>query len=478
MSDHLTTSMLQLSRLLAQGMVTHILSSPGDGMVWSIDPFTVRDVKELKLMVILDDGTVAIHCPDGLPDSMTDAAMPLASHPGVLLTEDLSVRATAPQDTDKFDELLAALAKIEVLSDRVEGVEHALTAALRDDLPDDATNSVLDRLDEIAATLQTFAEPPAPEPTGAEIGIADQLGVLLDAVAQISDAHSGTLTSQQFQHALVDLGQRIDASHREFVKPEDLTCLLDRMRGAADFPEMTAKLDQLTGKIDGLIRMPQPRLEMAPIHQALARQSAALATVVRRIEATLADVQPQRVPPDDAVVLGLGSLRDAINRRNSPEPWSMALMATTEKLAQDVAKLAMAASMPPIASAGPSEFVVLRQQLARHATAHATVLRRLEAVVDRLSEHDVLAGQKHEMCDIDTPVLTELAAIRSLLETDPIAPHYPPEADFDCSDDFRAFSPDLWMQKISAMDHDGRIALAEEIATVFRSAETRRSKVS
>lgn len=473
MNDQLTKGGSQLSRLYGQGIVTHILATPEDGSDWSIDPFSVRNIENLELMVILDDGRVAICCPDGLPPGLAGNATAIADIPdGIANFKHHRERDPTPAD-DRLDRILTSLAHFDTITSRLDGLEQAVNDASLASANDGHRSDVMERFDDMSAILRSLTMPPVPDstvPDTAAMQIAERLSDLTKAVDTLSESQSKALSVQQFEAGATALNMQLTELRSDLTAGQDFVQKMYQTDADTAGARLGHELLQMSAKIDALCLAPMPKLEMTPIHQALSRQTTALSTVVRRIETLFANGQAAKPAfSDHAILAKLDALQATVAQLKEQEGRADEVLSSIEQISHDVADLTAFASSANNTWLSTGDRISLRQQLSRHAVANATVLRRLEALADRAPLNVDEDEQRTDLHVVAIQILEELQALKTLVPVEKV------NLSVDCE---QTKADDRGSSLLAALNPQARIDLAEQLSMALLIANTNASEIN
>lgn len=473
MSDQLTTSGRQLSLLIARGMITHILAPPTKGMEWSIDPQKIRAVEELSLMVILDDGTVAISCPNGLPKNMADTALPIESLPSVQKQDALPKNNEILNTFFKSDEFLSTISKIDFIKNGLESISTQVIDDAHFRKTDPNLENILDRLAGIESSISSLEKLTTAKANQTTI----ENSAALREIKSLSDSLKALPASLRDNHALLEVEKRtseiqdsIKLIQQDSLKTEDIQALERDLFTKTKLSEFKKFLETIDSKVDMLSRAHPPRLEITPIHKAIARQTTAISTVVRRLETAISELQSTSNQSSQNDEHQSAKESPSIIEKKSPNSDQIShLTKLTEQLYQDLSTFAIEAQTTKDSGVYHLEMIALRRQLARHATAHATVLKRLEAAINSLAAWNLKPNAEDFETEKSERVLDELSKIINFLEHINIQTGTASNVALTHEEVGRFYFDRIW--KKDTMKETNRIKLAEQIACKIKSLQ-------
>ncbi len=437
MAEQLTTSDFQLSRLLEHGMVTHLLASPGDDMEWSIDPQQIREIDGLKMLVILDDGTVAISCSGNLPAGLADTATPIERAPE---TFEQPVPQPSPETqraVKKMDEVLSALARFDLLSERVEDAERSLTRVLEQVKLDAGSAKVLDRLEEVATLVKVLARPSVPKPSlpdANELKLAERLSALSDNVAQISKNVSAGLTLPQLKTALTHLTDSMERPAADHVTSQDFSDFLEKVR--AGFGGLDATIAEKFTKLSSSVHALSN--EVSAKHDLQTLENAVTALTDQMEKGSLRSLKPSDL--------------EAIMTQFHTDDLFLTMLQTLGKIDEKVDTMGL--GLQPQLDAR-----TLQEALSDQTTAVSKVVGRVEAALSNLHQPNSSLQ--------DSDILKKLNSLNDIIEHQTFQNEWAKELlemteELAC--DVAIVAENSLMPKVSAVDGAEMIILRQQFA--------------
>ncbi len=465
MDDQLTKGSSQLSRLFGQGIVTHLLATPEDRSDWSIDPNSVRNIPNIELMVILDDGRVAICCPDGLPQGLVRAATQIEKLPEFRAEFGEYQTPHAEVKDDRLDRVLASLEQLQSIPFQLQGLEQTITAVAGTASEVKAQADIMTRFDDVSTVLQKLDALESSKLTVEERAAkstAESLADLVTAIDLLLQQQMVPVSLTQFETGISALNNLIQDLRLDLTAGQDFVQKMYRTDADTTGAKIAHELAQMSDKIESFCLLPAPRFDMTPIHQALSRQTTALSTVVRRIEALFNSEQAtNRDQTDPIVIQKLDALQSSFSIILDHDGSQIEILSAIQDIGRELEKLAEISLNTERHWVSSNDRVSLRQQLSRYAVANASVLTRLEAVTDRIVRCVEHNHQADNSSTADTLLLEESHALRSYVSIGKNV----------SKPDYGSCSPedDLSFQ-LSSLSVKKRFEIAEQLSKAFLSA--------
>ncbi|SEM73563.1 hypothetical protein SAMN04488003_10419 [Loktanella fryxellensis] len=389
----------RITTLHQQGFVTHVLSPPADGIVWSIDPQSVRDLDGLTLLVICDDGTVAVGCPDGLPavldgmatslDPACDTAPPLPDAEEADAAGPSGLQPSLPKAHETTGSGVPQPETVEGADARaaVEATDDPTAPPERGAAPDEEGVAILARLDRIDAGLQVAHAHAAT----VDIRIAAELDHLMQ---RFSHDRTSIVTNSisDLGHAIRTLQGDIERDRADVPSHADLRTAVDDVVASirADRASNALRSDvahqTIVGRLDDLWQQSAAQ-DLSWLTTALGRQADVTERILTRQEAASAqDVSAGLIDKiqDMSVALdGIAGTADAVT----------ALTAAVNQLSRDISASAVATPTAPAVPSGEPDNASLRQHIVRQGLVQSQLLRKLDRLMGALETSGATSAQ-------------------------------------------------------------------------------------
>lgn len=232
--------------------------------------------------------------------------------------------------------------------------------------------------------------------------VSDTVALLCKISAQVDRLGHDRLALDQlmerfdaFETKVENLAHR-DQWHGRF---EEITEKLAQIEISLDQLDPSAVLEEVLPRVKTTAPAAVQLIDMAPIHQAIARQTTAMAQAVRRLEAVAAQVEASRPGTEDSLDRFETLIRDITNQ-SVPGPVYDGgaidnLRLALEQQAEELQNVRLTLSHNAEIT---GNIIAQRQSIARYGTALHNAISRMEAITDRLP-----------MAVLDRPIQADLA---------------------------------------------------------------------
>lgn len=320
----------QLQRLLRAGLATHVINPVAADLMTEPVQSQLREAGA-DCIVILADGRIAFSALKPLPDSLRDAAHPISEQQSPVPEQTISGNFHSRRGTDPavilVDQLATCLTQIskgQALINRLTYRCHVMELALSQQAaPESAQTQMAENIAALAARVDMLHA---------------QLANLVERPAQVVSASSS-----------------------------DINALLAPL------------IDDFASRLDQSLARPAPQLDMSPLHAAAASQTAATATILKRLEnlcATITDGRQTGFYP--ALADELKAFITEFVPSESRE-LSAALIDRFDEVSTELSQLqAQVASLP----AAVTQSGFQRESFARFGVALQEVINRVEILAN------------------------------------------------------------------------------------------------